>query len=78
MLEQYGEIPLPILNSRKYSAGVVIENVGIVIGVGKSLGIRPWDFLWTLAIFHCISLLSSQYRFKQPSYQYAVQQLNPE
>ena len=39
----------------------------IAWALGKSLGLCPWDFPWAQDIFHCISLLSSQYRFsKQP------------
>ena len=35
----------------------------IAWALGKSLGLRPRDFPWAPAIFHIISLLSSQYRY---------------
>ena len=35
----------------------------IAWALGKSIGLCPRDFLRAQAIYHCISLLSSQYRF---------------
>ena len=35
----------------------------IACALGKYLGLRPWDFPRAQAIFHSISLLSSQYRY---------------
>ena len=37
--------------------------LNIAWALRKSLGLCPWDFLWAKAIFHCISLLSSQYGY---------------